>query len=232
MQKTGILIGATGLLGSALLTFLLEDENYEKIKIFVRKASKIQHQKIEEIIIQDFEEIDNYKDFIKGDILFSCLGTTLKKAKSKEKFAKIEVEYPIQFAQIAKENNCQNFVFVSVNKANIDSSNLFKKTKAKLEEELKKLNISNLQILRPSFIIGDRNEVRANEDLWRVLNAAFPMFVPSSKKTIRVNTVAKFMQLVALKEGIQVYETKKIRRIERKTFDMHSMKEETKYREV
>lgn len=232
MQKTAILLGATGLLGSVLLNFLLEDETYEKVKIFVRRESKVKHEKLEEVIIKDFEELENYQDLITGDVLFSCLGTILKKAKTKKNYEKIEIKFPTLFAKIAQGNGCQYFVFVSVSKADINSPKLFKQTKAKLEQELQNLELQNLQILRPNFIMGNRNEVRAKEDIWRVLNAAFPMFIPASKKPIPVNTVAKFMQQVAFKTGQGIYEARKIRKIAQRTFDMYHMKEETKYREV
>ncbi|MFT7352728.1 MAG: hypothetical protein ACI9XR_002515, partial [Flavobacterium sp.] len=84
MKKTVLIIGATGLVGKNLVLKLMDDDDIEKIRIFVRNPTEFVSSNLEEIIT-DFDNISNYKDLIVGDVLFSCLGTTLKQAGSKEK---------------------------------------------------------------------------------------------------------------------------------------------------
>jgi aspartate-semialdehyde dehydrogenase len=103
MQKTAIIIGATGLVGNQLLRKLLLDTTFSQVKIFVRRPTTITHEKLQEKII-DFRNIELIKNEITGDVLFSSLGTTLKQAGSKAAQYEVDYTYQYQFAQFANEN--------------------------------------------------------------------------------------------------------------------------------
>ena len=107
-----LVIGATGATGKDLVNVLLEDVFYTDVVIFVRRSSKIVHTKLREIIT-DFDKLESVREFIKGDVLFSCLGTTLKAAGSKEKQWHVDYEIPLQFATIAKQNGVAQMVLLS-----------------------------------------------------------------------------------------------------------------------
>jgi uncharacterized protein YbjT (DUF2867 family) len=197
--KTALLFGSSGLVGGQILNRLTNDVNYSKIKIFVRSEPEIQSNKLE-IIKTDFNDLENFKDYIKGDDCFFCIGTTKQNSPNKNEYQKVELEIPKKIAQIARANSVNSFIFVSSIYANPNSSGDYVKFKGLVEEELKKLNFSNLGILRPSFLMGDRKENRVGEKIgvltFRLLS---PLLLGPLKKMRPINSekVAKAMIKIA-----------------------------------
>ena len=198
-MKTALLFGATGLVGSHLLNLLISNNNYSKIKVFVRSSIELNHQKIE-IIQTDFNNLKNHKEEIKGDDCFFCIGTTKKNSPDKNEYKRVELEVPKQVAQIAKSNLVNSFVFVSSGYADPKSSGDYLKFKGLVEEELKRLNFSKLGIMRPSFLLGNRQEKRVGEKIGIfVFKLLSPLFLGPLKKMkpIHSATVAKAMIKIA-----------------------------------
>jgi uncharacterized protein YbjT (DUF2867 family) len=164
MKKTALIIGATGLVGKNLVLKLMDDSDFEKIRIFVRKPTEFVSSKLEEIIT-DFDAISSYKDLIVGDVLFSCLGTTLKQAGSKEKQKLVDFNYQLEFAEIAKKNSVENYVLISSTGADENSFFFYNKIKGELEIAVKKLNFKKATIIQPSVLKGSRNDNRIGEEL-------------------------------------------------------------------
>ena len=198
-MKTALLFGSSGLVGGHLLNELIQNDNYNKIKLFVRSVPKISNPKIE-IIKTDFNNLKNHKEDIKGDDCFFCIGTTKKNSPNKNEYRRVELEVPKQVAQIAKSNSVNSFFFVSSGYADSKSSGDYLKFKGEVEEELKRLDFSKLGIMRPSFILGDRKEKRAGEKigifLFKLLS---PLLLGPLKKMrpIHSKTVAKAMTRAA-----------------------------------
>ena len=163
-MKIALLFGASGLVGSHLLNQLISNNNYSKIKLFVRSAIDLNDPKIE-IIQTDFNNLENHREDIKGDDCFFCIGTTKKNSPDKNEYKRVELEVPKQIAQIAKSNFVNSFVFVSSGYADPKSSGNYLKFKGEVEEELKKLNFPKLGVMRPSFLLGDRKEKRVGEKI-------------------------------------------------------------------
>ena len=163
-MKIALLFGASGLIGSHLLNQLISNNNYSKIKLFVRSSIYLNDPKIE-IIQTDFNNLENHKEDIKGDDCFFCIGTTKKNSPDKNEYKRVELEVPKQIAQIAKSNFVNSFVFVSSGYADPKSSGDYLKFKGEVEEELKKLNFPKLGVMRPSFLLGDRKEKRVGEKI-------------------------------------------------------------------
>ena len=163
-MKTALVFGSTGLVGSHLLSELINNSNYSKIKIFVRTTSEIHDSKIE-IIKTDFNNLDKHFEDIKGDECFFCIGTTKKNSPSKFEYRKIELDIPIKIAKIAKFNLVKSFFFVSSGYANSKSSGDYLKFKGLVEEEIKNLNFDKIGIMRPSFLLGKRKEERVGEKI-------------------------------------------------------------------
>ena len=192
-MKTALLFGASGLVGQHLLNQLIKDNNYSKIKLFVRSVPEISDLKIE-ILKTDFNKLQNHKEDIKGDDCFFCIGTTKKNSPDKNEYRRVEFEVPKQVAQIAKSNLVNSFFFVSSGYADSKSSGDYLKFKGEVEEELKILDFSKLGIMRPSFILGDRKEKRVGEKigifLFKLLS---PLLLGPLKKMrpIHSKTVAK-----------------------------------------
>jgi uncharacterized protein YbjT (DUF2867 family) len=197
--KTALLFGATGLVGSHLLNLLINNNNYSKIKVFVRSSIELNDPKIE-IIQTDFNNLKNHREDIKGDDCFFCIGTTKKNSPDKNEYKRVELEVPKQVAQIAKSNLVNSFVFVSSGYADPKSSGDYLKFKGLVEEELKRLNFSKLGIMRPSFLLGNRQEKRVGEKIGIfVFKLLSPLFLGPLKKMkpIHSATVAKAMIKIA-----------------------------------
>ena len=194
-MKTALVFGSSGLVGGHLLSQLIENDDYNKIKLFVRSEPEINDPKVE-IIKTDFNNLENHKEDIKGDDCFFCIGTTKQNSPDKSEYRRVELDVPKQVAQIAKSNLVNSFVFVSSGYADPKSSGDYLKFKGEVEEELKRLNFSKLGIMRPSFLLGDRKEKRIGEKIGIfVFKLLSPLFLGPLKKMkpIHSATVAKAM---------------------------------------
>jgi len=181
-MKTALVFGSSGLIGQHLLNQLIKNENYNKIKIFVRSKPEINDPKIK-IIKTDFNNLQNHKEDIKGDDCFFCIGTTKKNSPDKNEYRRVELHIPKEIAKIAKANSLNSFVFVSSGYADSKSSGDYLKYKGLVEEELKELNFPKLGIMRPSFLLGDRKEKRIGEKIGIfVFNLLSPLFLGPLKK--------------------------------------------------
>ena len=198
-MKTALVFGSTGLIGGHLISQLIKNDYYNKIKLFVRSEIVINEPKIE-IIKTDFNDLENHKEDVKGDDCFFCIGTTKQNSPDKNEYQRVELEIPKKIAQIARSNSVNSFIFVSSIYANPKSSGDYVKFKGLVEEELKKLNFSNLGILRPSFLMGNRKENRTGEKIgiltFRLLS---PLLLGPIKKMKPINSekVAKAMIKIA-----------------------------------
>ncbi len=198
-MKTALVFGSSGLIGGHLLYQLIENGNYNKIKLFVRSEIVINEPKIE-IIKTDFNNLESYKEDIKGEDCFFCIGTTKQNSPDKNEYQKVELDIPKKIAQIARANSVNSFIFVSSIYANPKSSGDYVKFKGLVEEELKKLNFSNLGILRPSFLMGNRKENRVGEKIGILtFTLLSPLLLGRLKKMKPINSeiVAKAMIKIA-----------------------------------
>ena len=195
IPKTAILIGATGLTGSFLLNDLLEDNDYAKIIILGRKTTGITHPKLEEHII-DLFKLKNYKHLIQGDVAFCCIGTTKSKTPDQQIYTKIDCGIPSDLATICNENKVGCFLVISSIGAKANSNSFYLKTKGMMEHLVLSSGIENIYVLRPSIIIGNRNEKRFLERLVKVLFKCFDFFMVGSfesYKSIHAKDIAKAM---------------------------------------
>lgn len=161
-SKTALLVGATGLVGGHLLQQLLEHPDYSTVVALTRRPLDLKHPKLRQEII-DFDRPDS--NLIKGDDLYCALGTTLKKAGSKEAQYRIDCEYPYHIGKIARENGVKRYLLVSSIGADAHSSNFYLRTKGELEDKIKSLNFDAFVAARPSFLLGDRSEFRLGEKI-------------------------------------------------------------------
>ncbi len=167
-----LLIGATGVTGRDLLQLLLGDSEVERVTIFVRRDPQITHPKLEVHLI-DFDRKEQWNHLVKGDILFSCLGTTLKDAGSKEAQWKVDHDYQYSFAEAARENGVGTLLLVSSMNAFPKSPFFYTRMKGELEEAIRKLGFPGLMIFRPPSLIrkgSDRAMERVGVKLICFLN--------------------------------------------------------------
>lgn len=167
-----LLIGATGATGSDLLQLLLKDSEVESVTIFVRRDPLINHPKLKVHLI-DFNRNEQWRHLVKGDILFSCLGTTLKDAGSKEAQWKVDHDYQYRFAEAARENGVGSLLLVSSMNASPKSPFFYARMKGELEEAVRKLGFPGLMIFRPPSLIrkgSDRTMERVGVKVIGFLN--------------------------------------------------------------
>ena len=215
-MKTALLFGASGLVGSHVLSQLISNNNYSKIKLFVRTSIDISDPKIE-IIQTDFNNLENHREDIKGDDCFFCIGTTKQNSPDKNEYRRVELDVPKEIAQIAKSNSVNSFVFVSSGYADPKSSGDYLKFKGEVEEELKRLNFPKLGIVRPSFLLGDRKEKRIGEKIGIfVFKLLSPLFLGPLKKMKPIHSaiVAKGMIAIIQNDSSQtIFESNEISEI-------------------
>jgi len=163
-MKTAILLGATGMVGTALLKQLLTNEEYSFVQIFVRRPTQLTHYKLTEYVV-DFNHPEQWAKLVQGDVLFSCLGTTLAVAGSKTNQYKVDFTYQYEMAKIASENSVKSLVLVSSAGAKASSGNFYLSMKGKLDETVQQFNFQYVSILRPGQLYGNRIPKRPMEEL-------------------------------------------------------------------
>ncbi len=185
-----IIIGATGLVGNHILLRLLDMEDIEQVLIFVRRSSGILHPKLIERVV-DFERIDKWHGEIRGEVLFSALGTTLKAAGSKAAQYHVDYDYQLQVAQAAAKNGVMRYVLISSVNADAKSAFFYLKMKGELEEAVKILNFKSISILRPGPLKGMRSKNRISEVISVKLIELMPkILVTSSMRPVSAEKVA------------------------------------------
>jgi uncharacterized protein YbjT (DUF2867 family) len=217
MAFKAVIAGASGLIGSNLVNILLEAQQYDEVLVLVRKELPIQHKKLVQLII-NFDELDKHAVAIKGHAVFCCLGTTKAQTPDKEQYWKIDHDYPLQLAQLAKQYGVEQFHVVTAIGANKNSSTFYLKLKGELENELKKLGLKTLHIYQPSMLIGKRERSRFLEKLATgIFKVIDPLLIGGLKKyrSIKGTTVASAMFKKSLESatGTYIYTSDKIHTI-------------------
>jgi uncharacterized protein YbjT (DUF2867 family) len=175
MDKKAIIIGATGVVGSALVDCLAEAEHINKVITLTRKPVKHKSAKVVNKVV-DFDNLDDYIELFQGDMLFSCLGTTIKQAGSVKEQRKVDVDYQLKAAQLAVNNNVEHYLLVSSSAANERSKNTYLKMKGELEQEIKLLPFKRISIFQPSLLLGNRAEFRLGEKIGSWIMKALCIF--------------------------------------------------------
>ncbi|MBT2582249.1 NAD(P)H-binding protein [Planococcus sp. ISL-109] len=158
-----LVIGATGATGKDLVELLLQDVSFEQVDIFVRRSLDIRHDKLK-IHVIDFDKPEEWVHLVKGYVLFSCLGTTIKAAGSKGNQWKVDYGYQYEFAKAARENGVERYVLVSADFASPKARSFYSRMKGKLEEAVIELVFPYITIFNPP-ILERKNSDRVMENL-------------------------------------------------------------------
>lgn len=211
-NKTALVIGATGLVGTELVTQLLDDKRFEKVILFGRRSLNRPHDKLTEHII-DFDQPHTWQHWVQGDVLFSTLGTTLKQAGSKEAQYKIDYHYQYDFAKAASDQGVTHYVLVSSASASPDSKIFYSRMKGELERDISKLPFKSISILQPSLLYGDRKEKRLGESIgYSIIRRLNALSILKKYRPIHAATVAKGMVKAGTlnRAGKHIYELDEI----------------------
>ncbi len=187
-----IIIGATGASGKELVNQLINDSTYTEIICLVRRKLNVHDSKIKEVII-DFDKLNDYKKYFSADVAYSCLGTTLKAAGSKEAQWIIDYDYQYHFAQISKENHVSTFVLISSIGANKDSKIFYSKMKGKLEAEVLKLDFNRTIIFQPPSLIRPNSNRKGEIFGMKLIQFFNSIGLFKNYKPLHVSDLAKAM---------------------------------------
>ena len=188
-----LVLGATGATGRELVNQLLKNDSFSHVSIFVRNSTNISHEKLS-INTINFSKISEYKSLIKGDVLFSALGTTKKDAGSSEQQFLVDYTYQYKFAEMAAENGVTTYSLVSSDGANKDSFFFYPKIKGALEEEVKSLDFNKIQIFRPPLLVRQDDLIRSGEKIGiKIFNRLSKINIFRSLKPLHVSDLAQKM---------------------------------------
>lgn len=211
--QTAAIIGATGLIGSRLLTLLQNDSYFSSIRVLSRRPVSISHSKTDVRVI-DFSDEEQFRDAVAGsDALFCAVGTTQKKTDGDEEaYRKVDYDIPVNAARYCAETGCQKFLLVSSVGADSSSGNFYIKLKGEVEDAVKLSGVPSVSIFRPSMLLGKRNESRPGEAIMKVVMNAFSLLLPSRIKPVDASVVAGAMLAAAKSDklGAEIYQYNEI----------------------
>lgn len=211
MKMKAIVIGATGATGKELVKQLLAKDDISEVITLVRRKTVDEHPKLKQHII-DFKAMDDYKDLIRADVAFSCLGTTLKLAGSKEAQWEVDHDYQLKFAENCFENKIPSFVLLSAIGVNPKSKFFYSRMRGELEEAVSQLKFDRLIIFQPSLLIRpntDRFGERLSGLFLKTINS---IGIATNYKPIKTSELSKSMilSLDFYKSGIHKVKVKQI----------------------
>lgn len=185
-----VIIGASGASGKELVEELVNSEHITEIIALVRKKKLREHPKLKQIIT-DFDKLENYSREINGDFAFSCMGTTLKTAGSKEAQYKIDHDYQLEFAKICSQNKVPVFALISAMGANPNSRLFYNKMKGELENEIEKLDFKKLLIFQPGLLSRPDSDRWGEKFAEKTLHLLNQIGLLRNYKPLKVSLLAK-----------------------------------------
>ncbi len=198
-HKIAIVLGATGLTGSHLLSLLLNDDRYEKILLFSRSSVGLAHQKLTEHL-GDLMQLQQFADDFEADEVFCCIGTTKSKTPNKEAYKNIDYGIPVSVAQLCKQKGITTCIIVSALGADAKSPIFYNRVKGQMEEAVLALRIPKTHLLQPSLIGGDRAEKRLGEGFFKqLMKVVNPILIGGLAKyrSVHPGNIAKCMVWLA-----------------------------------
>jgi uncharacterized protein YbjT (DUF2867 family) len=216
MEKTGktaLVFGPTGAVGRQLLDQLLNDERYVSVVAFSRRPIPLDHPQLEQVI-DPLTDLSAIAARITGDELFCCLGTTRKKAGSREMFRRVDLELPVEIASIASSNGVAGCIAVSSIGAGKKGRGFYLDTKTEMEQRISGYHFDRLSFVRPSLLLGERDEFRLSEETGKLLNTLFSWTMIGKLRKyrgIRTDTVAAAMiYIMNLEQPRRTYESNEL----------------------
>ena len=210
-----LVIGATGAVGKDLVQQLSEDSTFERVDIFVRREVKNPAAKVVAHVV-DFDHPETWADQLKGDVLFSCLGTTIKAAGSQEAQWKVDYTYQYEAAKAAEANGVKNYVLVSSVGANAKSRVFYTKMKGALDDAVQQLGFEGCFILRPPSLIrkgSDRFGEKVGIVALKAFNAIGLMrgFTPMPTEAV---AAAMIRLAKSGRKGVEIIESQEILKVQ------------------
>lgn len=214
MTQTALLMGGTGLVGQSLLGLLMDDDHWDSIVVVSRRALRSTSDKVVEVISGP-GQLESVAGQLAVDTVFCCLGTTMKNAGSRENFRRIDYHYVLESARVAHQQGATRFIVVTALDARLRSPSFYMRVKAETERDLTAIGFDALDIVRPSLILGERDERRPVEE-WseRILNPLSGLMIGPLRRyrPIPASQIAKAMAAIARIPGraVTVYDSDRL----------------------
>ena len=209
-RRAVVIAGATGLVGRECLGLLLEDPSFERVTALVRRPldDAPKSPKLTTCLV-DFDRLEAAAPLLAADQVICALGTTIAEAGSRERFRRVDLEYPLALARLASERGVSHFLLVSSLGADARSRVFYGRVKGELEDALAALPFRSLSIVRPSLLLGERKERRLGEELAK----PFGFLFPRRYRPIRAGDVAAALVRLAAEDapGRRVVESAEMR---------------------
>lgn len=219
--RVALIAGATGLVGWQLLNLLLGDAYYGKVYVLTRRKLTLTHPKLEQLVV-DFDQLEQGNNFPEVNDVYCCLGTTMKKAGSKEAFRKVDYTYPMMLAKLAATHGATQYLLVSAMGANKSSLFFYNRVKGDVEDAISKIvQYKTVQIFRPSLLLGNRQEDRKGEELMQKITRIIrPLMVGPFRKyrPLHAHVVAEGMLAAAKSDqrGVMLHPSEDIKNLGQK----------------
>lgn len=209
--RTALLAGATGLVGACLLKDLLAADDVARVHVLARRPLGRRHRKLV-VHVVDFDALAGWQAFPEVDDVYCCLGTTIRAAGSQAAFRKVDYDYVVSVARLARARGAERMAAVSAMGAQPRSSVFYNRVKGETEEALRGLGYASLTLVRPSLLAGERRESRPGERLALALAGPLAPLIPRKYRAIPAGAVARAMLhfVRAGARGAQVVESDRL----------------------
>ncbi len=188
--RSVLLLGATGLVGSECLKLLASDPAFERVVVLTRRPFQAPQTSRVECHQVNFDDPTSFASYLNVDAIICALGTTIKKAGSQDAFRKVDYEYPLMFAKLAREAGASHFLLVTSMGADAKTRNFYLRVKGELETAVSAPDYPSLSIFRPSLLLGSRNEFRLGELVSQKVLSVISFMMPRSVRPVKASQVA------------------------------------------
>ena len=212
MGKSITVLGSTGLVGLEFLRSISRGDYTAVTAITRRDIPELSGRSFVRQARHDFQDLEKLRPDVGSDVLICTLGTTIKTAGSQERFIEVDHDIPLTLAKMAFEEGCQTFILVSSMGADASSKIFYSRVKGQLEQALKQVGFHQLHIIRPSMLLGDRQESRQGEFIGKLIMQPLGFLIPWQYKPIHASTVAaKIKQLSTAEDhGVRFWSGKEL----------------------
>lgn len=199
-----MLVGATGLVGQAVLRQALADARVDRVVALTRRALPAHPRLLNPLV--DFEQLPEDAGWWAVDAVVCTLGTTIAKAGSQAAFYRVDHDHPLRVAQLALQHGARAYALNSALGADVDSRVFYSRTKGELERDLQTLGYPSLTLVRPGLIGGERQESRPAEQAAVKLSAWLQPLLPRRYRVVPAERIAHHLLEAALaaQPGVRV----------------------------
>ena len=185
-----LIVGSTGLVGRHALTLALAHPHIDAVIAPVRRAAPAAHPKLHAPVV-DFDALPTDAPWWQVDAVVCALGTTIRVAGSEAAFRRVDHDYPLAVARIAREHGAATYVLNSAMGADVAPRVFYSRVKGETERDLASVGFESLTLVRPGLIGGERDEFRAGERAATVVLRALHPLLP---RRWRINPAQRIAQ--------------------------------------